>query len=117
MATIKADSAVLESDGKNTSGWYAWNNLMPPPPPSFHIIGDVEVPNPGVDVSLTERVPQGINPRIILLDLHLIQKPGIWPQIVVRKQVRFDKMRAIYSEADVFSGGTLIAQVPVQDIF
>jgi len=28
---------------------------------------------------------QGTNPEILLLELHLIQRPGIWPQQVVVK--------------------------------
>jgi hypothetical protein len=99
-----------------TRNWFAWNDLMPPQPPSFHIIGDVQVPNPGVDLLLTEKVPQGINPTIILLDLHFIQRPGIWPQMVVTKQVRFDKARAQYSRAEVFSGSVKIADIPVVDV-
>jgi hypothetical protein len=81
-----ADGGTIAIAQPTTRNWFAWNDLMPPGPPSFHIIGDVQVPNPGVDLLLTERVPQGINPAIILLDLHFIQLPGLWPQMVVTKQ-------------------------------
>ncbi|MDR3634472.1 MAG: hypothetical protein P4L84_11755 [Isosphaeraceae bacterium] len=104
---------ILESKDKAT-GWFAWVDLMPPGPPTLHVIGDVQVPNPGVNVFLTEKVPQGINHRILLLNLHLVQSPGIWPQHVVVKQVRFEKVKAIYDEVDVFSETTLVAQIPVQ---
>jgi len=105
------------SRSTRTSNWFAWNNLMPPGPPSFHIVGEVQVPNPGVDVLMTERMPQGINPAIILLDLHLVQRAGIWPQHVVVKQAHFEKPGARYDEADVFLGTATIARVPVVDIF
>jgi plastocyanin len=111
-----AAGGVLSPTPRRTTNWFAWNNLMPPGPPSFHIVGEVQVPNPGVDVLLTERVPQGINPQIILLDLHLVQRPGIWPQHVVNKQAHFEKLRAKYSEATVFMGTSVIADVPVVDI-
>jgi plastocyanin len=107
---------VLPPGGVQTTGWYAWNNRMPPGPPSFHIIGEITVPNPGVDVLLTERVPQGINPQIILLALHLVQRPGLWPQHVAVKQAHFEKYRAAYSEADVFFGTSSIAHLKVVDV-
>jgi hypothetical protein len=117
MANLKTDSGVVAVEANKTANWYAWNNLMPPPPPSFHIIGEVEVPNPGVDVFLFEHVPQGTNPKILRLDLVLVQRPGVWPQLVVRKQVRFDKYNAIYDQVVIFSDGAPIAEVPVNNIF
>jgi hypothetical protein len=100
-----------------TQNWYAWNNRMPPGPPSFHIVGDVQVPNPGVEVFLTEHHPQGINPADILLDLHYYQRPGIWNQMVVWKHVHYEKARAHYARAIVLSGGSVVADIPVHDIF
>ncbi|HJU40844.1 MAG TPA: hypothetical protein VJ724_14835, partial [Tahibacter sp.] len=76
----------------NTRNWYAWINKMPPPPDDFHVVGEVEVPNPGIEALLTVRSPQGINPDILLLDLHLFQKPGVWPQVVTWVQARYDKV-------------------------
>jgi hypothetical protein len=64
-----------------TKDWYAWLNLMPPPPDDFHVIGDVLVSNPGVQAHLCVKEPQGINPGVLLLDLHLAQLPGMWPQV------------------------------------
>jgi len=116
MKSLKATSDVLSVPTNKTDRWYAWNNMMPPGPPTFHIIGDVEVPNPGVDAYLCERVPPGFNPAIILLDLVLIQRPGLWPQMVVHRFVHFEKSGIRYDQAEVFSGGTLIAKVPVEDI-
>jgi hypothetical protein len=46
--------------------------------------------NMGQTASLTRAVPQGINPAILILDLKMVQKPGIWPQAVVPRLVRFD---------------------------
>lgn len=117
MATVAADAGVLDLAPDKVSAWFAWNNLMPPGPASFHIVGDIEVPNPGVEPLLTMKLPQGINRRILLLTLSLIQKPGIWPQHVAVKQVRFDKCAATYERVSIFSdAGTLVADVTVQDI-
>lgn len=107
---------VVPCDGVKTSSWYAWNNLMPPKPDDFHVIGQVEVPNPGVEALLSERVPQGINPKILLLDLVLLQKPGVWPRIITTKEARFDKTNVTYSNVEVFCGNHTLANTEVQDV-
>lgn len=60
-----------------------WNDTMPPKPDTFHMVGEVQVPNPGVEVLLAPRTPQGINPQTLLLTLLLVQRAGVWPQLVV----------------------------------
>lgn len=91
---------------------------MPPKPDDFHIVGEVDVPNPGVDVELTARVPQGINPDIFIADLIFVQRPGIWPQVVATKQVRFDRVlvNSNYKEVQVFVAKKLIVKIPVETI-
>ncbi len=98
--------------------WYSWINLMPPPPDEFHIVGEVYVSNPGVDPLLTPKQPQGINPDILLMDLYLCQKPGIWPQVFVWKPVRYDKVLqgTKYTQVQVFCGETIIADILVHEI-
>lgn len=118
MKTAKSEATVLECTGTQTKDWYAWIDLMPPSPYHLHVVGEVLVPNPGVDPLLTPREPQGINPTILLLDLHLIQKPGMWPQLLVWKQVRYDKLLLSmqrYKQVQVFCGNTVIADLPVQE--
>jgi hypothetical protein len=112
-----AEGSCLPCKDIKTRDWYAWLNLMPPPPDDFHVVGEVYVPNPGVDPFLTPKNPQGINPQILLLDLYLIQRPGIWPQVFVWKQARYDKIGgARYTQVQVFCGDELIADIPVQEV-
>ena len=103
---------------ENAKGWYAWTNLQPPSPNSFHVIGEVLVPNPGVKAILTPKEPQGINPTILLLDLVLVQQPGFWPQVITWTQARYDKIviGSPYKAVQVFSDGAPIAEVPVEEI-
>ncbi|RNJ50450.1 hypothetical protein [Methylocystis hirsuta] len=100
-----------------TKDWYAWLNLMPPPPDDFHVIGKVLVPNPGVLAQLCFKEPQGINPAILLLDLHLVQQPGMWPQVMTWATARYDEIlppgRAKYSEVEVFFENASIARIKV----
>jgi len=104
---------VISSANVATRDWYAWNDTMPPKPNEFHVVGEVQVSNPGVDVLLTPRIPQGFNPRILLMDLILLQRPGIWPQLVVWKQARYDKLNADYSEVQIFFNNDVLVNVPV----
>lgn len=114
--TAKAEASCLPCEGTKTRDWYAWINLMPPKPDSFHVTGEVYVPNPGVDPILVPREPQGINPEILLMDLFLIQRPGIWPQILVWKQARYDKVGTgfEYKQVQIFCGDEVIADIEVE---
>jgi hypothetical protein len=81
-ANIRVDEVDVTPGPVTTSGWYAWANLMPPGPASLHVQGVVSAPTPGYEVALRPAVPQGINPRDLILDLVLTAKPGIWPDVV-----------------------------------
>ena len=115
IVSIEADDPV---DVTETQNWYAWINLMPPPPNDFHVVGDVLVPNPGVDVFLSPKEPQGINPTILLMDLSLVQRPGMWPQVLTWKQARYDKITPhnLYRSVQIFSGDEIIAEMPVNEV-
>lgn len=115
MPDERAEGRCLPCKEIQTRDWYAWINLMPPPPDEFHVVGEVYVPNPGVDPFLTPKNPQGINPEILLLDLYLIQRPGIWPRVFVWKQARYDKIvrETRYKQVQIFCDDQLIADIPV----
>lgn len=62
-----------------TSNWTAWINLMPPLPTpggTLHVTGDVDTHSSDF-AYLSKAVPQGINPKILLLNL--IVETGIVP--------------------------------------
>ncbi len=117
MSDDRFEGGCLSESGIKTRDWYAWNDLMPPRPDFFHIVGMVYVPNPGVELLLVPAEPQGINPDILLLDLHLIQKPGVWPRVFVWKQARYDqKITNGYKTADILYQGNSIATVDVENV-
>lgn len=101
----------------NTRNWYAWLNLMPPRPDDFHVVGEVEVGNPGVLAELHERVPQGPVPTTLQLDLHLMQRPGPWPQTVTWTQCRYDRVvlpgMGAWKLVEIFHDGEAIAWIDV----
>jgi len=53
-----------------------------------------------------------------MLDLVLVQLPGVWPQILVWKQVRYDEVPSLqnYDLAEVYSNEKVIAQTKVENI-
>ncbi|MDJ0715435.1 MAG: hypothetical protein QNJ54_14615 [Prochloraceae cyanobacterium] len=104
--------------GAKSRDWYAWNNLMPPKPDDFHVIGEVQVPNPGVIAELKPRVPQGINPKIMLLNLFLFQRPGTWPQVQTWVEARYDKIlpESDYEQVQIFCDDEIIAEIKVEDV-
>lgn len=75
----------------NCRNWYAWLDTMPPKPDTLHVTGDVVVGNPGVNAVLTMREPQGFNPAVLILDLHLVQLPGQWIQVVSCAAAKFER--------------------------
>lgn len=117
MSSEKQETSCLPCIDSESRDWYAWNDLMPPAPDYFHITGEVYVANPGVDPLLVVAEPQGINPRILLLDLYLCQKPGFWPQVFVWKSVRLDKkIDTGYSDVEVRCGQKTLAAIGVADV-
>jgi len=101
-----------------TQHWYAWLDLIPPTPDDLHVTGEVYVPNPGIRPLLVPHEPQGINPRILMLDLLLCQKPGTWPQVFVWTRARFDRTgrNLRYDQVDILCGGDIIASIPVEEV-
>ncbi|HVL66350.1 MAG TPA: hypothetical protein VM364_03715 [Vicinamibacterales bacterium] len=111
-------TTVLESAVGDTRGWYAWNDLMPPSPDEVHVVGEVLVPNPGVQPELTYRVPQGANPAVLLLELRLVQSAGMWPQVLTWKPVRYTAVlcAAPYTQAIVFQGDETVVALDVETV-
>ena len=71
----------------------------------YYVGGEVLVGNPGIEALLYYRVPQGINPKILMLDLVLIQRPGVWPQVetwVSAKYIRMGKPGQ-YTDVEILS--------------
>ncbi|MEX2112987.1 MAG: hypothetical protein WD845_07360 [Pirellulales bacterium] len=115
-APARGESSVIHPGHIATRNWYAWNDLQPPKPDVFHIVGEVQVPNPGVNPMLVPKVPPGFNHRILLLDLILVQLPGNWPQMVTWKPVQFSRVNVTYDSVDVYYRNELVVTVPVDDI-
>lgn len=87
-----------------TSNWAAWINLMPPLPTpggTLHVIGTVDT-NSSDFAFLQKKVPQGTNPKILLLDLKVETGtiPAKNPQLVHYTESLTDKKQ--YHTVEIF---------------
>lgn len=108
-------SEQIPCKGAQTQGWFAWADEMPPGPPALHMVGEVEVPNPGVVALLVPDDRPGI-PETLALALRLVQRPGAWPEVVTWTSVRYDRhdFQGGQNEAVVYCGDDVAAHVPIQ---
>lgn len=100
----------------NTRNWKA-NEL-----PDFigrkyqvHVSGDVQVTATNRTPKLSYRVPQGFNPRILMLNLTIVSSGGFGGQIVFYKSVQFTKATTgdQYDEVDILYRGKSIQRIKV----
>lgn len=77
--------------------------------------GDVQVTATNQTPKLTVHTPQGINPRILLLDLSIVSSGGIGAPIVFYKSVHYTKQTSghQYDEVDILFGGKIIQRIKV----
>jgi hypothetical protein len=101
-----------------TKNWSAWVDLMPPGPNKLHVEGDVRVGTPISQAVLTPKVPQGITPTILLLDLQV--RPHAGPDVMTWVKARFEKVIVSGSTApshvEVFFNNTSIAKIAVKEV-
>ena len=84
----------------------AWLDKMPGANNTLHVTGTVTVPTTGWTVTLTEAVPQGINPKILILEVKKVKPYGVSGDMVSHIPVRFDKPHSPdYTEVTVRDDG------------
>ena len=69
--------------------WQVRINRVQPKSYEIEVTGEVYVGNPGIQVYLTKKEPQGFNPNILMLDINLHQKPGVFIQRMTWKLAEF----------------------------
>lgn len=92
-----------KGNGVGKHDWVAILDTMPPQEPRLRVTGTAECTTTGYkDVHLTEHHPQGINPRILLLDLKWTAPSGAAGDVITPHPVRFDKNPSpIYDEVHI----------------
>jgi hypothetical protein len=97
---VTKSSAKKASTGKCT-GWLAVQDNMPPGPPTLTVTGRCTFPTSGYKVTLKEAVPQGINPKILLLRKTVRKPTGIVLPVVTTVKVRYVKKKATFKYTHV----------------
>jgi hypothetical protein len=69
----------------------AWIDKMPGKQNTLHVIGVVTVPTTGYKASLSEAHPPGINPKILILEVHKLKPSGPAGDMVSHIPVYFEK--------------------------
>ena len=101
-----------------TTDWKAWQDLQPGPGrPKLIVTGKVQTTNTNQTPHLAEKVPQGINPKILLLDL-TITSSGIGNDVLSWKGVRLEKniQKDQYSSIEIFFGGESVGTATVETV-
>jgi hypothetical protein len=112
-AVAKQGSAAKQASAGKCGGWRAVQDNMPPGPSRLHVTGKCTFPTHGYKVTLKEAVPQGINPRILLLQKTVRPPTGPVIQTPETIDVRFDKKKATikYTAVTILpDGGTVKVQ-------
>ena len=84
----------------------AWIDHMPPGGPKLIVVGKVQVNTGGWQVSLRRRVPQGINPNILILDVIAQAPGGIVTQVITDIPLRYEERPPLheYTQVNVVDG-------------
>jgi hypothetical protein len=69
----------------------AWLNEMPGSKHKLIVTGELEVPTSGWKAELTRKEPQGINPTILMLEVHAQAPQGMVSQIVQKLPLRYEQ--------------------------
>ena len=81
------------------SEWKAWHDSQPTGPATLHVTGKCTFPTGGYSVQLKPHVPQGINPKIYIMDKVVHVPTGNVTHIVSHVDVKYsEKTTTVYSE-------------------
>jgi hypothetical protein len=69
----------------------AWIDRAPGAPPRLIMTGDVRVPTNGWQARLTRRTPQGINPKILILDVSAQQPDSAVQEEITTIPLRYEE--------------------------
>jgi hypothetical protein len=107
----------MANSAPSTQNWKAWQNLQPVGKPKLIVTGQVQTSNSNQTPNLAEHVPQGINPKILLLDL-TITTSGIGNTVMSWRDVRFEREIAKdqYTSVDILWAGQVVKQITVETV-
>ena len=89
--------------------WYASHDHMPGKPKTLYVTGKCTFPTEGFGVELKPAVPQGINPKIYLLE-KIVHKPkDLVPDVKTTVEVRYEEQTDTeYDQVTILPDGVTI---------
>ena len=105
-------------DNLEADEWLAIEDRMPPGPPKLRVGGVLTAGSPNYKATLTKASPQGINPKILLLDLNVTKPGGFQPGIVVPLPVRYEEKvkEGQYTQVQIKADGELLTEDELIDV-
>ena len=102
-----------------TRNWFAWENNMPPGPVRLQVTGEVETPSAHQVPRLTRADPQGINPRILILNLTVEETGKTGPEVVDFRRAYYEEecRPEQFTEVQINCEGSLVQMIKVDRIF
>lgn len=101
----------------NTKDWHAFENRQPgiSKDNAFYVIGEVETNNGRIQLVLTKATPQGINEKILILDLELKDQGGFGTADIAYRPVRYDEQisEGQYTQVQIMYQGEEITCIEV----
>jgi hypothetical protein len=98
--------------------WNAWLDLMPVGSPTLRVAGEVETPASNHVPKLTEASPQGFNPKILILDLDIVDTGGTGTPAFGYRDASFEKRaeRDQYTHVEIRFHGSSVVLLEVSEV-
>ena len=101
-AAAKAGALKPKASQGKCGNWKAWLDVMPPGTPTLHVTGECVFPTSGYKVKLKPAVPQGINPKILLLQKIVTPPTGIGLPVLTKVIVNYtQKTKTKYTNVTI----------------
>lgn len=102
-----------------TRNWFAWENNMPPGPVRLQVTGEVKTPSAHQVPRLTRAVPQGINPRILILNLTVEETGKTGPEVVDFRRAYYEEecRPEQFTDVQINCEGSLLQMIKVDRVF
>lgn len=107
---------LLDTGNLQSKGWYAWIEYHSQRPHALHVVGTLEIPNPGIQLQLIEKISGNKNDDILSLSLLMRQESGEWPDVACWYQVSFFKslIGSLYQMVHIHSDMGIMEKIPVE---
>ncbi len=107
---------LLDTGDLQSKGWYAWIEWHSQRPHALHVVGTLEIPNPGIELKLLEEISENHDAEVLSLSLMMRQDSGEWPAVACWHQVSFFKslIGSLYQMVHIYSDLGIMEKIPVE---